>query len=163
MSPETFTCSRMFNAPRALVWKAWSEPQQLAQWWGPKGCKAKIMGMELRPGGFTHYSMVFSTGATMWGRFMYREIAAPSHLVWLNSFSDEHGGITRAPFEGLIPLEIENVVTLAEEGGRTALTLRATPFGATPEERAFFGGFHDSLKGGYGGTMDQLAEHLAGK
>ena len=84
------------DAPRDLVWKAWSEPARLQEWWGPKGCKVEIKKLEFRPGGFFHYVMGYSSGAEMWGRFMYREIEAPHRLVWLNSFSNPGCGITRA-------------------------------------------------------------------
>ena len=66
----------------------------------------------------------------MFGRFVYREVAAPERLVFVNSFSDAAGGITRAPFpqlDGKWPLEILNVVTLTEEGGRTTVSLRGGP------------------------------------
>ncbi len=156
-----FVITRVFDAPRDLVWKAWAEPERLQQWWGPKGCKIRIAALEFRPGGLFHYVMEYSTGATMWGRFFYREISKPERIVWLNSFSNETGGITRAPFSPLIPLEIQNTVTLAGQGGKTEITLRARPHGATEEECAFFDGFHGSLQQGYGGTMDQLEEYLA--
>ncbi len=112
---EDFVISRTFDAPRALVWKAWTEPEQLAQWWGPKGCTIRVAKFDLRPGGMFHYAMAFQPGHDMWGRFVYREIEQPERMVYVNSFSDPEGGITRAPFPQLrdtFPLEILNTVTL---------------------------------------------------
>lgn len=98
----------------------------------------------------------------MWGRFNYREIAAPERLVWLNSFSNERCGIARAPFSEACPLEILNTVTFTEHGGQTTVTLRAEPFGEVASERQFFDELRSSLslEQGYGGTFDQLAEHF---
>mgnify|MGYP001485718030 CR=1 FL=1 len=159
-SDRAFVITRTLNAPRALVWKAWSEADHLAKWWGPKGCAIRIGRLELRPGGIFHYAMEFSSGSAMWGRFFYREIEAPGRIVWLNSFSDRHGGLTRAPFAGAWPLEMANTMTLGEREGRTTLTLHSVPFGATEEERAFFEGCFDSLNQGFGGTFEQLDNYL---
>lgn len=160
-SEPEFVITRPFDAPRGAVWKAFSDRDALARWWGPKGCKITIANHEFRPGGFFHYAMQYSTGAAMWGRFLYRDIAAPERMVWLTSFSNPGCGITRAPFHSSIPLEIQNVMTLAEQNGKTTLVLRATPFGASEEEREFFAGFFASLNQGFSGTFDQLEAYLA--
>ena len=85
----------------------------------------QVETFEFRPGGFFHYAMRFSNGPQMWGRFLYREIAAPERITWLNSFSNEGCGITRAPFDASIPLEILNEATFSDEVDRTLVTLRA--------------------------------------
>lgn len=159
----SFVITRQFRAPRVKVWKAWSEADQLKQWWGPKGCSIVIGRFEFRPGGFFHYAMEFDNAPTMWGRFNYREIAAPDRLVWLNSFANENCGIARAPFSASCPLEIANIATFSENAGITTVTLRAEPFGEVAEERKFF--FEElcssgSLEQGNGGMLDKLAEHL---
>lgn len=165
---KEFVISRVYDAPRDLVWKAWTQGERLAQWWGPKGCKIRVVKLELRPGGIFHYAMEFPApqswlkGASeMWGRFVYREIAAPEKIVFVNSFSDAQGGITRAPFSQTWPLEIINTMTLAVKDGKTALTLRAGPADVTNEEYETFAGMHDSMRQGFGGTFDQLADYLA--
>lgn len=160
-SSNVFSITRTFDAPRADVWRAWSQPEALAQWWGPKGCKVDVSMLEFRPGGFFHYAMKFAGAETMWGRFFYREIAAPQKLAWLNSFSNPNCGMARAPFSDQCPFEILNSVTFEERGDRTLLSLEATPFGAAEQELAFFENLKPSLDDGYGGTLDQLAEHLA--
>ncbi|MCB9959837.1 MAG: SRPBCC domain-containing protein [Rhodospirillaceae bacterium] len=155
-----FTLTRRFSAPRALVWRAWSEAEHLGQWWGPKACTPRVERLEFRPGGIFHYAMVPAEGDTLWGRFLYREIAAPERIVWLNAFATHRGGIARAPFAPAFPLEVENTVTLAEDGAATLLALRSVPFGATEEEEAVFRGLFASMQAGFGGTLDRLAEHL---
>lgn len=162
-APE-FVITRTFDAPRELVWKAWTEAERLAQWWGPKGCTIRVVKLEMRPGGIFHYAMQFKPGHDTWGRFVFREIAAPERLVFVNSFSDANGGVTRAPFSQLKqawPLEVLNNLTLTEQKGKTTLTLRAHPINATEEEREMFTGMLESMRQGFGGTFDQLAECLA--
>ena len=158
-----FTISRTLDAPLKRVWQAWSEPEQLQAWWGPKGCMIKVAKLEFRPGGFFHYAMQFRGGQDMWARFLFREISAPGRISWLNSFSNEGCGITRAPFEQMIPLEILNEVSMTEEAGRTTLAFRASPHGATEEEIAVFDNMFASLNDGYSGTIDRLTEHLVRK
>lgn len=160
-SNSAFVITRVFKTPRDRVWKAWSEADQLKQWWGPKGCSIEIPLFEFRPGGFFHYAMKFTDAPTMWGRFNYREIAAPERIVWLNSFSNEKCGITRAPFSEFCPLEIQNFVTFAERNGTTTVSLCAEPFGEIAEERKYFEELRPSLTQGYGGTFEQLADLLA--
>ena len=162
---DEFVVERVFEAPRKLVWQAWTEPEQLAQWWGPKGAAIHVAKHELRPGGMFHYSMQFQPGRDIGGRFIYREIAAPERLVFVSSFSDADGGITRPPFPQLgddWPLEILNTLALAEQGGKTTLTLRGGPINATEAGRKAYASMFGSMQQGYAGTFDKLAEHLAG-
>jgi uncharacterized protein YndB with AHSA1/START domain len=159
-----FAVTRSFNAPRERVWRAWTDAQALAQWWGPKGAKIRVIRLDLRPGGVFHYAMAYQPGHEIYGRFIFREIAAPHCLVFVNSFSDADGGITRAPFpqlDGKWPLEVLNTVTLTEQGGMTTLNLRGGPINATEEERKVFDSMHESMRQGFGGTFDQLAGYLA--
>ena len=62
-----FTITRVFDAPRQLVWDAWTQAERLAEWWGPAGFKLKVAKLDLRPGGTFHYSMVAPNGHEMWG------------------------------------------------------------------------------------------------
>ena len=160
---SAFVITRVFDAPRDRVWKAWSEPGQLQHWWGPKGCSIEVRRFEFRPGGFFHYAMKFPGAPAMWGRFNYREIAAPERLVWLNSFANENCGIARAPFSDVCPLEIENAVSFVEQVGTTVVTLRAQPFGESVQERKYFEDLRPSLEQGYGGTLEQLTDYVAGR
>jgi uncharacterized protein YndB with AHSA1/START domain len=157
---NAFVITRHFKLPRATVWKAWSEAEAMGQWWGPKGCQVDVHRFEFRPGGFFHYAMKFEGAPTMWGRFNFREIVAQERLVWLNSFANEHCGIARAPFSEDCPMEIQNAVTFTEQAGQTTIVLRASPFGELAAERKYFDDLRPSMAQGYGGTFDQLADHL---
>ena len=155
-----FVVTRTFEAPRELVWRAHTEARHLARWWGPKGFETTVARLELRPGGMFLYRMDSAGGQSMWGRFVFRDIAAPARLAYVLSFSDESGGITRVPFHADWPLEVLNVVTLEARGAVTVLTLRAWPLGATEtERRAFTDGFK-SMDGGFNATYDQLVAYL---
>lgn len=156
-----FVITRVFDAPRDLVWKAWSEADRLARWWGPKGCTVRVGTFDFRPGGVFHYCMQSPDGPDMWGIFVYREIVAPRRIVFINSFADAEGNPVRAPFSPTWPLEILNTLTLSEDGGKTTLTLRGGPHNATAAERETFDGARDSLRRGFTGTFDQLADDLA--
>jgi uncharacterized protein YndB with AHSA1/START domain len=161
---QDFVCVRTFSAPRNLVWKAWTSAEALGRWWGPKGATLRVIDFDLRPGGVFHYAFAFRPGHEMYGRFVYREVVAPERLVFVNSFSDPEGGITRAPFPPLRdkwPLEVLNVMRLTELAGETTLTLRASPLNASADECAMFAGNIDSMRQGYGGTLDKLADYLA--
>lgn len=160
-SSEDFVITREFDAPRDLVFKAWTEPERLAQWWGPKGFTMISTKIDLRPGGFFHYGMKSPDGQEMWGKFVYREIVPPERMVFVISFSDEGGGVTRHPFSATWPLEVINTLTFSEHDGKTTLTLRGGPINATEDERATFKAGHASMQQGFKGTFDQLAEYLA--
>lgn len=157
---QEFLISREFDAPRHKVWKAWSEAASLERWWGPKGSNIRVIKLDFRPGGVLHYSMEFQPGRPMYGRFVYREIVAPERIVFVSSFSDEAGGIARAPFKDNWPLEVLNHLTLSENGGKTTLSLRGGPITANPEELAVFTSMFDSMRQGFGGTFDQLDDYL---
>lgn len=156
----TFSISRTFDAPRALVWKAYTEIDQLSKWWGPKGFIWIKGTLDFKPGGVFHYGMRAPTGQEMWGKFVYREIMKPERIVFTNSFSDATGGTTRAPFNPNWPLEILNTIVFTETGGKTQLAMTGSPFNATPAEREAFNGMFTSMDQGFKGTLDQLAEHL---
>jgi uncharacterized protein YndB with AHSA1/START domain len=159
-TPE-FVVTRAFDAPREVVWKSWTQAERLAQWWGPKGCAIRVVKLDLRPGGIFHYAMRLQPGHEMFGRFVYREIAAPQRLEFINSFSDPAAGMARAPFSQTWPLEVHNTLTLTEQGEKTELALRGRPINATDEKHKTFVGMFDSLRQGFTGTFDQLADHVA--
>jgi uncharacterized protein YndB with AHSA1/START domain len=163
MEPEKgeFVISRVFDASRELVFKAWTEPQRLKHWWGPKGFPCRVANLDLRPGGVFHYCLRAPDGTDMWGKFVYREIVAPERMVFINSFSDEKGEVTRHPMSPTWPLEMLSTVTFAEHEGRTTLTVRWVPHSATEEERKTFASGHESMQKGWTGTLDQFAEYLA--
>lgn len=157
-----FLIRRLFAAPREIVFRAFTDPEQMRQWWGPRGAAVGTSNMDLRPGGIYHYGMTMPDGATMWGKFVFREIVEPSRIVFVNSFSDANGGLTRNPFNPGWPLELLSTITFEEEAQGTLLTVRWMPLDSTPaEERAVFAGAKESMQMGWTGTLDQLAGYLA--
>jgi uncharacterized protein YndB with AHSA1/START domain len=160
-SPD-FILTRVFDAPRSLVWAAFTEPERIKQWWGPKGFTVIASKMDFRPGGIYHYGLKAQNDAAMWGKLVYREIDAPKRMIFITSFSDEAAGITRHPMAANWPLETLSTLMFDEEpGGKTKLTLRWSPHNASDEERKMFDASHDNMRQGWGGTMDQLAAYLA--
>ncbi len=153
--------TRVFDAPRALVWKAWTEIDRMKRWWGPKGATWVSATLELRPGGAFHYCMRSPEGFEMWGKFVYREVAPPERLVFTSAFSDAEGNTVPAPFFAVWPLQILNTLTLVEQDGKTTVTLRGAPFEATEAERTAFAENAPSLQQGFKGTFEQLDEYLA--
>jgi uncharacterized protein YndB with AHSA1/START domain len=158
---KPFLISRVFNAPRELVFKTWTEPEHFAKWFGPKGCQVRVARFEPRPGGIALTSLATPDGHTMWGKLIYREVAAPERLVYITTFSDEQGGLTRHPMSATWPFEMLTTVTFHDEDGRTRLTVEWVPLHATPEELATFTAALDGMSGGWGGSFDQLEAYLA--
>lgn len=160
-SDKDFVISRVYDAPRDLVWRACTEPERMRQWWGPKGFTVVASKMDLRPGGIYHYGLKAPDGSEMWGKFVFREVSPPQRLVFINSFSDAAGGITRHPMSPNWPLELLSVFTFDEEpGGKTRFTVRWSAHNASEDERKVFDTSHASMQQGWGGTLDQLAAYL---
>ena len=153
---------RTLAAPLARVWSAWTEPVQLGKWWGPKGFAIEVATFELRPGGLFVYSMTPPGSSTpWWGRFHYREVVPMERIVWINSFSDAEGGVSRHPMAPEFPAEVHNTLTLRADGERTLLTLRGRPIRASAAEQALYQQFRASMEGGFAGTFAQLEALLA--
>lgn len=157
---KDFVITRTFAAPRELVFEAFTDPERMKQWFTPKGFTGQVAKMDLRPGGTYHYCLRAPDGKEMWGKAVYREIAAPERLVWVNSFSDAQGGTTRHPLSPSWPLEMLTTITFAEQASKTKLTVRWVPINPTDEERKTFDAGHASMNQGWTGTLDQLAAYL---
>lgn len=155
-----FCIDRIVDAPRELVWKAYTEADRLAQWWGPKGFTMLDCRVDLRPGGLFHYGMRSPDGFEMWGKFVFREIAPPGKLVYVVSFSDKQGGTTRHFAAPTWPKDVLNILTLTEAVGKTKIVMRGYPVNATEEERQMFTAGFESMKTGFGGTLGQLEAYL---
>jgi len=161
MQVQQLVITREVNAPREVVFKAFSSADALAKWWGPKGMDLDHVALDFRPGGKFHYCMK-ANGFEMWGIFHYREIVAPERIVFVSSFADKDGNIIRAPFfEGKWPLEVLNVLTLTEKGDKTLITIAGGPINASIAELRQFESNHESMQGGFAGTFDKLDEYLA--
>jgi len=157
---EPFVITRTFDAPRALVVRAWTEREQLMRWWGPKGITVLPGKLDLKTGGIFHYAMQQTDGRLMWGKWIIREVALPDRLVWVNCFSDEVMGTTRHPMVANWPLEILTTVTFVDEGDKTKVTVLWEPIVPTPAEAETFASMHASMQQGWSGSFETLAEHL---
>jgi uncharacterized protein YndB with AHSA1/START domain len=156
-----FVISRVFDAPRDLVWRVFTQAEHLKHWWGPKGFKMLSCKLDLRPGGMFHYGMQAPNGSVMWGRWVFHDIVAPERLTIAISFSDEAAGVTPHPFAPVWPAEMLGTSTFTAQGDKTLLTTRVIAFNATEAEcEAFEAGFA-GMEQGFTGTWDQLAAYLA--
>lgn len=146
--------TRVFDAPRSLVFKAWTEPEHLAQWWGqPKGATMPVCTVDLRVGGTIHFCVKQPDGNTIWGKGIYRQIVAPERLVFLHYFSDEHGNIVDPP-PGM-PKESVITATFTERDGKTTVTVEHAGVEQTPPE------MQQAYQMGWGESLDRLAADLA--
>ena len=152
---------RTFDAPRSLVFKAWTEPEGLMRWWGPNGFTTVSCKMDLRAGGGWRITMRSPEGREDRQRGVFREIVEPERIVFINSFADDKGNAVRNPWNADWPLEVLNTQTFAEHDGKTTLTLRGGPINASETERKTFEAGFESMQQGFTGTLDQLAEYLA--
>jgi uncharacterized protein YndB with AHSA1/START domain len=135
---------RIVNAPRELVWRAWTEADQIAKWWGPNGFTTTIHEMHVRVGGVWRFIMHGPDGTDYPNRIAYREIVKPERLVYDHSDDkgDDHFLAT---------------VTFAVMGNRTKVTLRAVF--DTAQARAAKVKF-GAVEGGQQ-TLARLEQHLA--
>jgi uncharacterized protein YndB with AHSA1/START domain len=160
-SPD-FVISRVFDAPRELVWKCFTEPERMKEWWGPKGFKSVASKMDLRPGGRYHYCLQSPSGAAMWGKLAFREIVPPERMVLITSFSDEAGGTTAPSAEP--GLAAGDVLDLHLRGAARRQDQAHDPLVAAQRDR---GGakdlrhHHDSMRMGWSGSLEQLETYLA--
>jgi uncharacterized protein YndB with AHSA1/START domain len=147
-SPRELVINRTFDAPRALVFKVWTDPQHLAQWWGPSGYTNPVCEVDLRPGGAIYIEMTGPDGVMIPNKGIFREVTPPERLVFTTfAFEDEQGNPQ---------LEVLNTVTFTENNGKTHLTLRAVVMQATMEVAVPLSG----MEQGWNESLDRLAEEL---
>ena len=147
---------RVLDAPRALVWKAWTEPERLKRWWGPRTFTAPVAKIDLRVGGAFLYCMRQSDGKDIWGTGVYREIAPLKRIVYTDSFADEKGNVVPATYYGMsreFPLEMQVTVTFEDHDGKTKITLHHVGIPAGPDR--------DGANQGWNESLDKLAATLA--
>jgi len=146
---------RIFDAPRELVWKAWSEPERFMRWWGPKDYTSPACKIDFRVGGSFLACMRSSDGTDIWSTGVYREIIPLERIVCTDSFADAKGNVVPASHYGMgedFPLEMLLTVTLEEADGNTKLTIRHD---GMPSEMA------EGANEGWNQSLDKLAESLA--
>jgi uncharacterized protein YndB with AHSA1/START domain len=143
---ERMVITRVFDAPRELVWKAWTEPKYMMQWWGPKGFTTPVCQMDFRVGGKTLFCMKSPDGQECWNGIEYHEIVPYEKIVSLMFFSDSKGNKIDPAQLGIEHEAIEGAydVTLFEDlgDGRTKLT----HIGNEPMENAIESGQYEGWK-----------------
>jgi uncharacterized protein YndB with AHSA1/START domain len=152
---QELVITRIFDAPRNRVWKAWTEPEHVMEWWGPKGFTAPVIKTDFRVGGKSLLCMRSPEGEDYWSTGVYREIAEQEKIVTTDSFSDAQGNVVLASHYGMSgdwPLELLVTVTFEEDDGKTKLTLRHEGF---PDREN-----RDLAKAGWNESLDKLAEYL---
>lgn len=155
--------SRTFNAPRELVWQVWTNAEHLMQWFGPKGATMLKSTFDLRVGGMMHCHMEVAPGFQLWARWVFTEVAPPELLAFINSLSDEKGGITRHPMARDWPPEVLTTVRFTADGSRTHVSLEFVPVNATAAEIKAFEETSSSMEQGWMGTLEKLEDYLKGK
>ncbi|WP_159587092.1 SRPBCC domain-containing protein [Chelativorans xinjiangense] len=132
--------TRIFDAPRSLVFRVWSTPEHLARWWGPKDFSVPSVKTDFREGGAWRACIRSPEGQDYWASGVYREIAEPHRIVFTFTWEEENA------------METVVTVTLEEVGEKTRLTFHQTPF-PTPESR-------DGHTEGWEECMDRLGAYV---
>jgi len=153
---EELVITRVFDASRGLVFKAWTEPEHLMRWWGPNGFTTPSFTVDLHVGGVLHYCMRSPDGQDYWGIGVYREIVPPERIVYTDAFADAEGNQVPPSHYGMSashPAETLVTVTFTEHGGKTTLTLRQS-VPESVEER-------EGMQQGWTEMLERLADDLA--
>ncbi|MGA9852411.1 MAG: SRPBCC family protein [Gammaproteobacteria bacterium] len=150
--PETPTerelvLTRVFDASRELVFRAWTDPEHLARWWGPQGFTNPVCELDPRPGGAIRIHMCAPDGTVYPMKGVFREIIAPERLVFTNIAVDVAGNHL---IEGL------TTVTFAEHDGKTKLTLQTRGVAVAPVAAQYLKG----METGWTQSLERLARHL---
>jgi len=148
MEPE-LVLTRVFKAPRGPVFAAWTEPTQVAQWWGPNGFTNPVCELDVRPGGAVCIHMRGPDGTVYPMTGVYQEIVEPERLVFTSAALDESGK----------PLfDVLNTVAFVEHDGTTKLTVRARVVKSTAGAAPYLAG----MEAGWTQSLERLGVHLAG-
>jgi len=155
----TYVLERVFDAPRELVWKTWTDPKLLPRWYGPN-VETIIHLLELKPGGRWLVEMKWS-GKSHYQRVEYTEVTPPERLVLLHSSSDADWNIIPSPMMADWPRVLLTTVTFEEDGDRTKMRLTWVPHEASAAEVACFAAAMGGMGKGWDAGMKLLAELLA--
>jgi uncharacterized protein YndB with AHSA1/START domain len=147
---RTVEITRIFDAPRALVFKMWVDPKHMAQWWGPKGFTNPICELDARLGGKIRIDMHAPDGRVFPMTGMFREIVEPERLVFV-AYPDDDAGNHLA--------ESLTTVTFEDQDGKTKLTMHASAVGLAPIAVQMLAG----MNAGWNGSLDKLAELVGRK
>lgn len=127
LQKNVLTFTRIFDAPRELVWKAWTDPELVMRWWGPKNITTPVATIDLRVGGKYLYCMRSSDVQDFWSTGVFRKIVKPERIVITDSFSDEKGNVVPASHYGMtwdLPLEVQERYSLTIRTERRSSPLR---------------------------------------
>jgi uncharacterized protein YndB with AHSA1/START domain len=141
------TLTRIFEAPRALVWQAWTDPKMMAQWFGPRGFTNPVCELDVRVGGSLRIVMRGPDGSDYPMKGVFRDVRVPERLVFTNIATDTDGNHL---------LEGETTVILEEQGGKTKLTLHTFAKGLVPIATQMLAG----MEAGWTQTIDKLGEFV---
>lgn len=118
---EDLVLTRVFAAPRERVWRAWTQAEHFARWFGPHGTTLPFCTLDARPGGVIHFQHCHANGDEVWVKGVYREVAAPERLVFDAGFSDAGGNEQERPG---FAKTMRITVTFADEPGGTRVSIR---------------------------------------
>ena len=147
MAEREIVISRVFDAPREVVWNAWTDPNQVVQWWGPRGFTTTIHEMDVRPGGAWRHTMHGPDGANYPGKSVFSEVVKPERIVLTHSGGKEGGRV----------VNFKSTWTFEAEGDQTRVTIRMVFDSA--EAREFVAKEHGAIEGGKQ-TLQRLGEHV---
>jgi len=141
--------TRVFDAPREQVFRAWTDTRHMAQWWGPKGFTNPVCELDVRVGGVIRIHMRAPNGVVYPMSGVFEEITEPERLVFVSSALDENGNSM---------FDVLNTVTFAEQRGKTTLTLQARVIKATAQAPQYLKG----MEAGWSQSLDRLGDLLDG-
>jgi uncharacterized protein YndB with AHSA1/START domain len=153
---QDLVIERVLDAPRERVWEAWTDPEHIKKWWGPKDFTAPSIEADFQEGGTYLYCMKSPDGQEYWSTGTFEEIVPMERIVVTDSFADEKGNVVPPQhygMEGDHPMEGRVTVTFDEQGDKTKLTIRYA--GMAPSET------RDMAEQGWNETLDKLAASLA--
>lgn len=146
--PRTIVGTRILNAPRELVWKAWTDPKHLSEWWGPNGFSTTTKSFEMKPGGIWRFVMHGPDGRDYENRILFDEIVRPERIAYRHDDGSENAE----------SMQFRQTVTFEDIGGKTRLTWKSVF--QTAEERARVIRDHGAGEG-LVQTMTRLEEYVA--
>ena len=152
-SERELVITRIFDLPRDLVWRAWTDPKHIQRWWGPKGVTSPICINDFRVGGRYLYCMRSPEGQEFWTMGVYLDIAPVERIVHTDSFCDADGHVVPASTYGLsadFPLETLLTEIFEDLGGKTRFTLRQSGVPAGTDS--------DSARQGWNEALDRIVE-----
>ncbi len=156
----TYVLERVFDAPRELVWRTWTEPDLLAHWYGPN-VETIVHRLEVKPGGLWLNEMRWGE-KSHYQRVEYTEVTPPERLVWLHATSDAEWNVIPSPMMADWPRVLLTTVTFEEQDGeRTRMRLTWVPHQASEAEIACFAAAMDGMGKGWDAGMKLLEELLA--